>query len=93
MCCNHLAVRVLSAVSCVAVTLAGSQQALRVSSPVHVMAEVRGIMSAQRAHCSLSLPPSVSLIFTHSLAPLFTLCDALEQCHDPATAYVASNVA
>ncbi len=66
-----------------AVTLADCQQALRVRSPVHVMAEVRGIMSAQRAHCSLS--PSVSLIFTHSLAPLFTLYDALEQCHDPAS--------
>lgn len=86
MCCNHLAVRGFSAVYCVAVTLAGCQQALRVSSPVHVMAEVRGIMSAQRAHCSLS--PSVSLVLTHSLALLFTVCNALEQCHDPASAYV-----
>lgn len=49
----------------------------RKSSPVHVVAEVRGIMSAQRAHCSLSL------ILTHSLAPLFTVCVALERCHDP----------
>lgn len=74
MCCNHLSVRGLCAVYCVAVTLAGCQQALRVSSPVHVMAEVRGIMSAQGAYCSLSL------ILTHSLARLFTICDALEQC-------------
>lgn len=36
------------------------------------MAEVRGIMSVQRAYCSHSLPPSVSLIFTRRLALLFT---------------------
>lgn len=84
MCCNHLAGGGLSAVHCVALTLAGCQQALRVSSPVHVMAEVREvmaevreIMSAQRVYCSLSL------ILTHSLTLLLTICDALEQCHDP----------
>lgn len=45
------------------------------SSPVHVVAEVRGIMSAQRAYCSLSL----SLSLTHSSALLFTVCDVVEQ--------------
>lgn len=64
MWCNHLAVRGPSAVYCAAATLAGCRRALRVSSPVHVMAEVRGIMSAQRALCSLSLPLFLSFSLT-----------------------------
>lgn len=58
-----------------AVTLAGPQQALGVSLPGSIMTEVRGIMSAQRKHCSL--PPSVRLFV--SFAVVLLSCGALQQ--------------
>ena len=52
VCCNSLAVRILSAVYCAARTLTCCQQALRVSIPVQVVGKVKGIISEQRPHCS-----------------------------------------
>lgn len=75
--CNHLVWQLLPAVYCVAVTLAGRQQALGVSLPGSIMTEVRGIMSAQRVHCSL--PPSIHLFVSFAVVLLF--CGALQQHH------------
>lgn len=75
--CNHLVRQLLPAVCCVAVTLAGRQQALGASLPGSIMTEVRGIMSAQRVHCSL--PPSIRLFVSFAVVLLF--CSALQQHH------------
>lgn len=64
-------------VHCVAATLAGGQQALGGSLPGSIMTEVRGIMSAQRVHCSL--PPSGRLFVSFAAVLLF--CAALRRRH------------